>query len=201
MAKHVFLTGPPGVGKTTLIQKVTQALKVSGVPIDGFYTEEVREGGRRTGFDVVTLSGKRGPLSRVSSDSSSRREHRVGQYVVDLASFEQLVLPMLRNVNHGSDAEKKICVIDEIGKMELFSQAFIQAVHQTLAASGTVVLGTIPVPKGKPLDLVEEIRSRKDVKVFNGSEQWEKFPQLFKMSLLLTLHNCLLTLSPPQPPV
>ncbi|NXL57506.1 NTPCR triphosphatase, partial [Chordeiles acutipennis] len=159
-----------GVGKTTLIQKVTQALKSSGIPIDGFYTEEVREGGRRTGFDVVTLSGKRGPLSRVSSDSSaSRREYRVGQYVVDLVSFEQLVLPMLRNVNHGSDAEKRICVIDEIGKMELFSQAFIQAVRQTLAGPGTIVLGTIPIPKGKPLDLVEEIRSRKDVKVFNVS--------------------------------
>ncbi|XP_009905297.2 cancer-related nucleoside-triphosphatase [Dryobates pubescens] len=172
MSKHVFLTGPPGIGKTTLIQKVTQALKSSGVPIDGFYTEEVREGGRRTGFDVVTLSGKRGPLSRVSSDSStSRRECRVGQYVVDVVSFEQLVLPMLRNVNHGSDAEKKICVIDEIGKMELFSQAFIQAVRQTLTGSGTVVLGTIPIPKGKPLDLVEEIRSRKDVKVFNVSRE------------------------------
>ncbi|NXS79297.1 NTPCR triphosphatase, partial [Erpornis zantholeuca] len=159
-----------GVGKTTLIQKVTQALKSSGIPIDGFYTQEVREGGRRTGFDVVTLSGNRGPLSRVSSDSSaSRREYRVGQYVVDLVSFEQLVLPILRSVNHGGDTEKRICVIDEIGKMELFSQAFIQAVRQTLAGSGTVVLGTIPIPKGKPLDLVEEIRSRKDVKVFNVS--------------------------------
>ncbi|NXA38158.1 NTPCR triphosphatase, partial [Eudromia elegans] len=161
-----------GVGKTTLIQKATQALKSAGVSIDGFYTEEVREGGRRTGFDVVTLSGKRGPLSRVrytSDSSASRRECRVGQYVVDVASFEQLVLPLLRNVNLGSDAERKICVIDEIGKMELFSQPFIHAVRQTLASSGTVVLGTIPVPKGKPLDLVEEIRSRKDVKVFNVS--------------------------------
>ncbi|NWZ79274.1 NTPCR triphosphatase, partial [Poecile atricapillus] len=161
-----------GVGKTTLIQKVTQALKSSGVPIDGFYTQEVREGGRRTGFDVVTLSGNRGPLSRVSpssGSSASRREYRVGQYVVDLVSFEQLVLPMLRNVNQDGDTEKRICVIDEIGKMELFSQAFIQAVRQTLAGSGTVVLGTIPIPKGKPLDLVEEIRSRKDVRVFNVS--------------------------------
>lgn len=35
-----------------------------------------------------------------SSDSStSRRECRVGQYVVDVVSFEQLVLPMLRNVS------------------------------------------------------------------------------------------------------
>uniref|UniRef100_A0A8V0Y4I0 Nucleoside-triphosphatase, cancer-related n=1 Tax=Gallus gallus TaxID=9031 RepID=A0A8V0Y4I0_CHICK len=163
---------PQGIGKTTLIQKVTQALKSSDVPIDGFYTEEVKEGGRRRGFDVVTLSGKRGPLSRVSSDSStSRRECRVGQYVVDVVSFEQLVLPVLRNVNQGSDAAKKICVIDEIGKMELFSQAFIQAVRQMLAGSGTVVLGTIPIPKGKPLDLVEEIRSRKDVEVFTVSKE------------------------------
>lgn len=72
-------------------------------------------------------------------------------------------------VNQGSDAAKKICVIDEIGKMELFSQAFIQAVRQMLAGSGTVVLGTIPIPKGRPLDLVEEIRSRKDVEVFTVS--------------------------------
>lgn len=81
-------------------------------------------------------------------------------------SFSVYTFPQ---VNHCGDTEKRICVIDEIGKMELFSQAFIQAVRQTLAGSGTVVLGTIPIPKGKPLDLVEEIRSRKDVKVFNVS--------------------------------
>lgn len=53
-----------GVGKTTLIHKACEALKSSGTPIDGFYTEEVRQGGRRIGFDVVTLSGKHGILSR-----------------------------------------------------------------------------------------------------------------------------------------
>ncbi|KQK78862.1 Cancer-related nucleoside-triphosphatase [Amazona aestiva] len=110
-----------------------------------------------------------GDFQRTSDSSTSRREYRVGQYIVDVVSFEQLVLPILRNVNRGSDAEKKICVVDEVGKMELFSQAFIQAVRQTLTGSGTVVLGTIPIPKGKPLDLVEEIRNRKDVKVFNVS--------------------------------
>ncbi|XP_026949930.1 cancer-related nucleoside-triphosphatase isoform X1 [Sagmatias obliquidens] len=99
MARHVFLTGPPGVGKTTLIQKVSEVLKSSGVPVDGFYTEEVRQGGRRIGFDVVTLSGTRGPLSRIGSElPPGKRECCVGQYVVDLTSFEQLVLPVLRNL-------------------------------------------------------------------------------------------------------
>ncbi|KAF6073545.1 nucleoside-triphosphatase, cancer-related [Phyllostomus discolor] len=168
MARHVFLTGPPGIGKTTLIQKASEVLKSSGVPVDGFYTEEVRQGGRRVGFDVVTLSGLRGPLSRVGSEPPpGRRECRVGQYVVDLPAFEQLALPVLRNVGSGGGPGCRVCVIDEVGKMELFSQPFIQAVRQTLSAPGTVVLGTIPVPKGKPLALVEEIRSRADVRVFS----------------------------------
>ncbi|KAJ7342257.1 hypothetical protein JRQ81_009966 [Phrynocephalus forsythii] len=169
MAKHVFLTGPPGIGKTTLIQKTSEVLKSLGVPIDGFYTEEVRESGRRVGFDVVTLGGRRGILSRVSSGpSAGRHEYHVGSYVVDLASFEQLALPLLRNAGLGSSAIKKVCVIDEIGKMELFSQSFIQAVHQILSGSGVVMLGTIPVSKGKPLGLVEEIRNHKEVKVFSN---------------------------------
>nr|KAF6395508.1 nucleoside-triphosphatase, cancer-related [Rousettus aegyptiacus] len=99
MGRHVFLTGPPGVGKTTLIQKASAALKSSGVPVDGFYTEEVRQGGRRIGFDVVTLSGLRGPLSRVGPEPPpGGRGCRVGQYVVDLTSFEQLALPALSDV-------------------------------------------------------------------------------------------------------
>ncbi|KAG6932805.1 nucleoside-triphosphatase, cancer-related, partial [Chelydra serpentina] len=188
MAKHVFLTGPPGIGKTTLIQKATEALKSSGVPIDGFYTEEVREGGRRIGFDVVTLSGRRGTLSRLGSDSSTaRREYRVGQYIVDLVSFEHLVLPVLRNVDLGSDTGKNVYVIDEIGKMELFSRSFIQAVRQTLTGSGTTILGTIPIPKGKPLGLVEEIRSRRDVMVFNVTK--ENRDNILQ-DIVTTVQNC-----------
>ncbi|KAH0622492.1 hypothetical protein JD844_024850, partial [Phrynosoma platyrhinos] len=165
----LFVTG---IGKTTLIQKATEILKSSGLPIDGFYTEEVREGGRRIGFDVVTLSGRRGVLSRVGcGPSTARHEYRVGQYVVDLASFEQLTVPLLRNADLGSSAVKKVCVIDEIGKMELFSQSFIQAVHQMLSGSGIVMLGTIPMPKGKPLGIVEEIRTNKEVKVFTITKE------------------------------
>ncbi|CAH7040885.1 Ntpcr [Phodopus roborovskii] len=163
---------PEGVGKTTLIQKASEVLQSSGVPVDGFYTQEVRQGGRRIGFDVVTLSGARGPLSRVGSQPPpGKPECRVGQYVVDLASFEQLALPVLRNAGLSPGPGHSVCIIDEIGKMELFSQPFIQAVRQTLSTPGTVVLGTIPVPKGKPLALVEEIRNRHDVKVFSVTKE------------------------------
>ncbi|XP_047377430.1 cancer-related nucleoside-triphosphatase isoform X2 [Sciurus carolinensis] len=109
--------------------------------------------------------------SLLSEPMPGKRECRVGQYVVDVASFEQLALPILRNVGSCGGLGPRVCVIDEIGKMELFSQPFIQAVRQTLSSPATVVLGTIPAPKGKPLALVEEIRGRPDVKVFSVTKE------------------------------
>lgn len=60
-----YFSSVTGVGKTTLVQKLVNNLKDAGVPCNGFYTQEVRQGGKRIGFDVVTLDGKNGILSRV----------------------------------------------------------------------------------------------------------------------------------------
>ncbi|XP_073690918.1 cancer-related nucleoside-triphosphatase [Garra rufa] len=109
--KHVFLTGVPGVGKTTLVKKVCDAVVSAGVSVSGFYTEEVREQGRRVGFDVVSLTGDRGRLSRVSAQSAAGgRECRVGQYVVDLQSFESLALPLFRDITK----ENRDVIFDDI---------------------------------------------------------------------------------------
>ena len=56
------------MGKTTLIKRVCAVVaqkKKVGCKMSGFYTEEVREGGGRVGFDVVTLEGERAVLARV----------------------------------------------------------------------------------------------------------------------------------------
>lgn len=52
----ILLTGDPGCGMTTLIQRVLADLSL---PVGGFYTQEVREGRTRKGFEIITLDGRR----------------------------------------------------------------------------------------------------------------------------------------------
>ena len=54
-----------GVGKTTIICKICEKLKNCGTQAKGFYTQEIRLQGKRSGFDVLTLDGKRGSLARI----------------------------------------------------------------------------------------------------------------------------------------
>ncbi|PIK56906.1 putative cancer-related nucleoside-triphosphatase [Apostichopus japonicus] len=152
----------PGVGKTTIVQKVIEEVKALSIPVKGFVTAEVRSGGKRSGFDIISLTGDRGNLSRIGSNKPGPR---VGQYVVDVKNFEHVALKALELPPAG----KTVMVIDEIGKMELFSQTFIQVVGKLLRQDRVTLFGTIPIQKGKPLSLVEEIRNRDDVRVFTLS--------------------------------
>ncbi|KAL9148632.1 hypothetical protein ABFS82_12G054800 [Erythranthe guttata] len=150
-ARKCFLvTGAPGVGKTTLIIRVLEALKLSNpnLKIQGFYTREVREGGERIGFEVVTLDGRKAPLASTNiSSRESQRWPNVGRYKVDVSSFESLALPELQ-VKEDSD----LFVIDEVGKMELFSSSFFPAILRVLE-SNIPLLATVPLPKSGCRDI------------------------------------------------
>ena len=84
----------------------------------------------------------------------------VGKYSVDLASFESTALPTLVISPDTPTSSRKttVIVIDEIGKMELFSKSFSSAVRNVFRLEGVVILATIPIARGKPLPLVEELR-------------------------------------------
>lgn len=131
---RLLLTGPPGCGKTTIIRKTLELLDR---PAAGFYTEEVRtRGGRgaRIGFDVMTLDGQRGPLARVGEDGP-----RVGKYRVDVASFERLGVTAL---DKGLARPDTLLVVDELGKMEFASPAFVALLPRLFAAPNPL-LGAI----------------------------------------------------------
>ena len=156
-ARHIFLTGQPGVGKTTLAVAAVRAVPEGSCC--GFYTEERRSAsGDRVGFDVVVLgSNARGPLANLGGGKPL-----VGKYSVNVPSFEELALPSL-----DASSSSAVTLIDEVGKMELYSERFLPKVEALLAADGrATVLGTLPMPRyGHKIAPVERIRDAPDVAV------------------------------------
>jgi nucleoside-triphosphatase len=105
-------------------------LRDTKVPVRGFLTRELREGGRRVGFSLETLEGKRALLAHVDLPGPPR----VGKYGVDVPSFEELAIPAL-----AASGEERVTVIDELGKMELASPGFCDAVSALLERQVAVV--------------------------------------------------------------
>lgn len=129
--KNVLITGLPGVGKTTLVAEVLNRYPSK---FGGFYTKEVRTGGIREGFKICTTEGTEKLFASVNFTS----KYKVSKYAVDLEVLESVgvksLLDALKN--------KKIILIDEIGKMECFSSKFKDVVLQCFS-SNKKVLATI----------------------------------------------------------
>lgn len=84
-------------------------------------------------------------------------------------------------------------VIDEIGKMEMFSGTFTQTVRTLIAREDATVLATIPIAKGQPLPLVEELRTKKDAYIFTVRFILKL---LFVVLLLLFCFYCMIVALP-----
>ena len=150
MARTLLLTGRPGVGKTTVIKAVAQSLDERA---DGFYTVEIRDCGKRQGFRLVGLRGERATMAQLQF--KSRRRPSVGRYGVDVAALDRVgVAALERAIVQGS-----VIIVDEIGKMELFSLAFKRAVL-------TAINGQVPViatVMARPHPWVDTLKARADV--------------------------------------
>ncbi len=131
MKQVYLLTGRPGTGKTSLIKQAMAGMKDRA---GGFYTEEIRSHGVRQGFRLVTLDGQSTILAHVDI----RSPYRVSKYGVDTGSLDRVGVVALRQAAEECD----LVIIDEIGKMELFSVDFRKTVLQIID-SGKRVLGTI----------------------------------------------------------
>ena len=168
MKSAYLLTGMPGTGKTTLIKEAISGL---GDKAGGFFTEEIRTEGIRQGFRLVTLDGRISPLAGVDI----RSPYRVSKYGVDIRGLEEMGVTALQKASQ----ECEIIVIDEIGKMELFSEKFKSTVLEIIE-SGRKVLGTImlkPYPwadnlKHKPQVQLITVTRNNHQEVLSSIQQW-----------------------------
>ena len=154
---NILLEGEPGVGKTTLILNIAERL--SSQRIGGFYTQEIREKGQRVGFRLATFSGQSGILSHMKFTAGPI----VGKYRVNLPQFEKIAVNGLEK----AISESFIILIDEIGKMELFSGQFKKILPRCFDSDKTLI-ATI-MSRSHPY--VDRLKTRSDVKLIKVTKE------------------------------
>jgi len=153
--RNTFLTGPPSSGKTTVIKKVLSKLERKAT---GFHTEEIKKNNKRVGFLMKTLDGKEELLGHENIKS----RFYIRRYGVSIENVETLAVPSIT-----PQSEDEIIIIDEIGKMECFSEKFCEAAVKALNARN-VVLGTIAVGG---TEFIREVKDRKDIRIYEVTAQ------------------------------
>jgi nucleoside-triphosphatase len=156
MGARVAITGPPGVGKTTVCRAVVDRLgRSTGGMICSDITErgsgERDRGGRRAGFELLDLqTGVKGVLAHIRGDGP-----RVGKYHVNLHDLDRIGVSAILSAV-GTD----LIVIDEIAPMELTSQRFIRAVEEALASDKDML---VVLHQRSAHPLAERIRAEFDL--------------------------------------
>lgn len=155
MKKNILITGYPKTGKTTLIKALIENCSKT---LAGFYTEEIMNTkGIRVGFRIITLSSEE---PGVLAHTKIKTGWKVGKYFVDVNEFERIILPEL-------SLEADMIVIDEIGKMELFSENFKEKLVECLDKGN--VVATITMKGGGKF--VKEIKNREDSELYYITEK------------------------------
>ncbi len=156
MKRLIFVTGPPSVGKTSVLLRSANGLKNRGYLIGGMISREVREGGVRVGFEIMDFStGQRGWLAHVNQPAGPK----VSKYRVNLTDLGAIGVGSILDAIRNAD----MVIVDEIGPMELFSSAFRDAVVQAVE-SNKPFLGTIHF--GLKDSFVNSLKEREDAEIF-----------------------------------
>lgn len=125
--KLLFLFGSPRVGKTTLLEHLFNYVSSLSLAyhLTGFLTKEVKGNGERLGFDLIYLRDREFtlPLARRRDLVTTSRKPSVGKYVVFLRNLEKMIEVLKADLFRASLSP--LVFIDEIGKMEVLSNKFI----------------------------------------------------------------------------
>jgi len=126
---NIFITGNPGCGKSTLIQKFLQ--EISDKKVSGIITPEIRVNGARQGFKIIDLASRQ---EEVLASVNIERGPGVSRYKVNIEGIERIVDKFLESYK-----DSDYVAIDEIGMMEFYSKKFKETIRMVLSSDKNVI--------------------------------------------------------------
>jgi len=155
MSIKIGITGLPGAGKTNALLRVIEMLSSDEIKIGGMIDEPIVDGRKRIGFTVRNImTGESLTFAHTGIESKIM----VGKIGVDISKLEEVGVKAIMDACTDCD----IIVIDEVGKMEVESQAFIDAVKFALDVDKPMI---ITLHKKSRNPLLQDIRRRDDVRI------------------------------------
>ena len=151
---NIGITGKPRSGKTRLLERI---INTRSGNLIGFISREVVKDGERIGFDIVTNAGEVMPLARVGLES----EYRVSRYGIDISSLERAIRLLPRH------SPEDVLYIDEVGKMELYSEDFKGLIRKYLDSANTFIFTLTKVFSD---ETIRSIKARDDVRILDLDE-------------------------------
>jgi nucleoside-triphosphatase len=151
----IGITGLPNAGKTQALVKVIEMLEEGDQKVGGMITEPIIKSNRRVGFFVMDwMSKEKDVLAHIDFESKVV----VGRYKVNIDALERIGVSAIENAGEQCD----IIIIDEVGRMEVESERFVEVVKKALEEDKPLIL-TLHKKSRNPL--LQDIRRRDDVRI------------------------------------
>ena len=151
---NIFLTGSPGIGKSTIIKKLIEQMDCS---TGGFIENKIFEN-NKTVFEIESLyDGSRGVIGKISNGMGYKTYPDI---------FETLGVQIMSDSLKDSD----VIIIDELGFFESSCKNFIMSVVNALDSNKPV----IGVLKKHDSDFLNSIKNRNDTYIIEVTKENRK---------------------------
>ena len=157
-SENVLLTGRPGVGKTTVVERLVELAREREAAVRGVFSPEIREDDERVGFEIADVAtGRSEVMAHVEYDDPS-----VGKYGVDVSAVDEIAHEDIA----AEDAD--LVVVDEVAPMQTHSDIFVERVRAALDSETPVIA---VVQEARETGFVGSVKQRDDATVVRVTKE------------------------------